>query len=117
MSTRTVNTAQIVAGSAAGLALLYFLRTILIPLVIAFVLAVLVDALVRLIQRFWPRAPHWTVSILTGLIVISLAAGGIFVMAQGAVQMVGEGPALIARLEQIVHSTGRHSSCSGGNAT
>ncbi|HEY6048992.1 MAG TPA: AI-2E family transporter [Sphingomicrobium sp.] len=107
MSTRTVNTAQIITGTAAGLALLYFLRTILIPLVIAFVLAVLVNALVRWIQRLWPRAPFWTVSILTGLIVIFLAAGGIFVMAQGAVQMVAQGPALVSKLEQIVQSTGR----------
>ena len=85
-------------GIAAILALLYFLRDILIPLVIAFVLVVIVEAVVDAIKRHWPGAPAWLVSWIAGVLVIVTAAGGIFVLAEGAVQMVGQGPALASRL-------------------
>jgi predicted PurR-regulated permease PerM len=107
MNSRTVGIAQIVTGSAATLALLYFLRMILIPFIIAFVLAVLVSALVRFIHNRWAGAPSWAVSALAGLIVIVLASAGIFAMAQGAAQIVGEGPALLARLDQLVQDVGQ----------
>jgi predicted PurR-regulated permease PerM len=44
--TRTFGAAQIITGVATTTALLHFLASILIPFVIAFVLAVLVNALV-----------------------------------------------------------------------
>src|SRR5207253_5980861 len=100
-SPRTTATAQIITGIAAAVALLHFLASILIPFVVAFVLAVLVNALVRFIQRRWSAAPSWAVSLLAGLVVILTAATGIFVMAQGAAQMVAQGPALLARLHEI----------------
>jgi hypothetical protein len=52
---RPVATAQIFTGIAAAMALLYFLSGILIPLVIAFVLVVLVDAVVTFIDQRWPK--------------------------------------------------------------
>ena len=107
MTARPVVTAQILTGAAAGFALLYFLSGILIPLVIAFVLVVLVDAVVAFIDRRWPRAPRWAVSLLAGLTVIVSASLGIFVLAQGAVQVVDQGPALVERLEAMVQIVGR----------
>lgn len=107
MTTRPVAIAQIIVGVAAAIALLYFLAGILIPIVVAFVLVVLVDAVVNFIDRRWPRAPRWAVSLLAGIVVISFAATGIFVLAQGAAQMVGQGAALVARLEVIVADIGR----------
>lgn len=89
------------------MALLYFLRSILIPVVIAFVLAILVDALVRSIVRRWPRAPGWGVAALAGIIIGGSAFGAIYVVAQGGVEIVHQGPALIARLEQLVEQAGR----------
>lgn len=99
--------AQVVTGIAAGMALLYFLRSILIPVVIAFVLAILVDALVRSITRRWPRAPGWGVAAIAGLVIAGSALGAIYVIAQGGVEIVQQGSALIARLEQLVEETGR----------
>ena len=107
MTARPVAIAQILVGTAAAMALLYFLAGILIPLVIAFVLVVLVDAVVMFIDRRWAKAPRWAISVLAGFTVIILASSGIFVLAQGAVQMVDEGPALVARLEGIVQDLGR----------
>ena len=91
MSTRPIAVAQIIIGAAAALALLYFLSSILIPLVIAFVLVVLVDAVVSFINQAWPKAPNWVVSAVSGLIVIACASGGMFVLARGAVQVVQQG--------------------------
>jgi len=104
---RLITSAQVFTATAAILALLYFLRNILIPLVIAFVLVVLVEALVTAIKRQWPRAPRWIVSWIAGLTVIIAAAGGIFVIAQGAVQMVEQGPALLDRLDGLVQAIGQ----------
>jgi predicted PurR-regulated permease PerM len=107
VSTRPIAVAQIIIGAAAALALLYFLSSILIPLVIAFVLVVLVDAVVSFINQAWPKAPNWVVSAVSGLIVIACASGGMFVLARGAVQVVQQGPALLGRIEEIVESVGR----------
>jgi AI-2 transport protein TqsA len=106
-ATRPVAIAQIITGMAAAMALLYFLAGILIPLVIAFVLVVLVDAVVTFIANRWPRAPRWAVSVLAGLIVILLASSSLFTLAQGAVQMVEQAPALLARVEELIQLAGR----------
>jgi predicted PurR-regulated permease PerM len=105
--TRLTSTAQVLTGTAAGVALLYFLRDILIPFVIAFVLVVLVEALVTWMRRLWPKAPQWLVAGGSGVIVIVAAAAGIFALAQGGVQLVQQAPALLDRIEQIVQSIGR----------
>lgn len=97
----------ILTGTAAALALLYFLRGILVPFVIAFVFAVLVNALVRFIRNRRPQAPDWVVASIAALVVILLAGGGIFVMAQGMVQIVAQGPQLADRLDRIVWTIGR----------
>lgn len=107
MSTRPIAVAEIIVGTAAALALLYFLSSILIPLVIAFVLVVLVDAVVSFVTQAWPKAPNWVISAISGLLVIGFASAGMFVLARGAVQVVQQGPALLDRIEQIVEGFGR----------
>ena len=107
MSPRSIVVAQIVTGVAAAIALLHFLASILIPFVIAFVLAVLVNALVRFIKKRWPAAPSWAVSLIAGLVIILLASISIFAIAQGAAQMVVQGPALLSRLDGIAVSIGQ----------
>ena len=61
LTSRPPRIAQSVTGAGAGMAILYFLRGVLIPLVLAFVLAILVNAVVRLIADRVPRAPRWAV--------------------------------------------------------
>ncbi len=107
MTSRPIAFAQIITGLAAAIALLYFLSGILIPLVIAFVLVVLVDAVVMFINARWPGAPKWVVSAAAGLVVILSASGGMFVLAQGAVQVVQQGPALLDRIDVLVQNAGR----------
>jgi predicted PurR-regulated permease PerM len=62
---------------------------------------------VRFIQNRWTKAPPWAVAALAAVVIIVCAAGSIFVLAQGMVQIVAEGPALLKRLDQIVFDVGR----------
>jgi len=94
--------ARAILAVGAAMALLYFLRSILMPLVVAFVLTILVDALVRAIVRHWPRAPRWAVVVLTGVIIGGAASGAIYVIAHGAVEIFAQSPRLVVRLEELV---------------
>lgn len=107
MATRSTGIAQAVTATAAGMALLYFLRHILIPLVLAVFLAVLVHALIRFIGARLRGSPRWAVLVLAALVVMAGAVAASFVFVQGAAQMVGQGPELIARIEGILQETGR----------
>src|SRR3954447_1708343 len=89
------------------MALLYFLRGILIPLVLAIVLAILVDAVVRMIATRAPRAPRWGVVLLTTLVVIGSVAASFYIIAQGAARIVADGPDLIKRLDETVQVLGQ----------
>jgi AI-2 transport protein TqsA len=102
VAARPISIAQTLTGTAAALALLYFFRPVLVPFIVAFVLAVLVSGLVRWIRARAPHAPGWAVSLLAGVLVIVAASGGIFVMGQGMVQMAAQGPALASRIDGLL---------------
>lgn len=104
---RTGSIAQTVTAAAASIALLYFLRDILIPLVLAIVLAVLANALVRFIAARSNRAPHWAVVSMVALIVMGCAVGVALVVGQGLAQIVRQGPDLLDQVEQIIQEIGR----------
>lgn len=106
MTTRSSEIAQAVIATAAAIAMLFYLRGVLIPLVLAVVLAVLVQALVRFIGDRW-GAPHWLAVLVAGLVVISCATAAILIITQGAAQMVHLAPALIARIEQMLEQASR----------
>jgi predicted PurR-regulated permease PerM len=97
-----VRIASAIVGTAAALALLYFLRDIIIPLVVALVLLVLVQALVRAIDRRWSRMPDWLVSMSAALTIIASLAIALYVVVQGATQLVQQGPALVVRIESLL---------------
>jgi predicted PurR-regulated permease PerM len=107
VAARPISVAQTLTGTAAALAMLYFFRPVLVPFVVAFVLAVLVNGLVRFIRARWARAPDWVVSLVAGLVVIVTASAAIFLMAQGLVQMVSEGPALLDRINDLLLEASR----------
>src|SRR5688572_28717013 len=107
MTTRSGGIAQAVTATAAGVALLYFLRDILIPLILALFLAVLVNALIRFIGTRLRGAPRWAVLVLAAWVVMIGAVAATLVFVQGAAQMVRQAPELIARIEDILQQVGR----------
>lgn len=108
MSDRTTGgIAQAVIASAAGIALLYFLRAIVVPFILALVLAVLVNALVRFIGKRSPKAPPWAAVVLAALLVLLCAVAAALIFVQGAANMVRQAPALVARIDEIVLQLGQ----------
>jgi AI-2 transport protein TqsA len=106
MSERSSGIAQSVIATAAGIALLYFLRDILVPFILALVLAVLVNALVRFIGRQSPWAPRWSAVVVAGLLVLLGAVVTALIFVQGAAQMVKQAPQLAVRIDEIVGRLG-----------
>ena len=106
-SQRQIGIASTILGTAAALGLLYFLRGIIIPLVVALVLLVLVQALVRAIGHHLRWLPEWLVPVLAGLAIIISSAVAIYVMVHGVTQMVQQGPALVVRIEELLQQASR----------
>lgn len=106
-SQRQIGIASIIIGIAAALALLFYLRDVLIPLAIAMVLFVLVQALVRFIGHRWRWMSDMLVSILAGLVIVATSAVAIYVIAQGVTQMVQQAPALVTRIEALLEQASR----------
>lgn len=102
MQTRSIGIALAIVGTAAGLGLLYFLRGIIVPLVVAAVLVVLVQSLVRAIGHRWRWMPDWLVAVSAALTIIVTSAVAIYVLVQGVTQLVYQGPALLARIEGLL---------------
>lgn len=106
MTERSSGFALAVIATAAGIAMLYFLRAIVIPLILAAVLAVLVNALVRFIEKNWRSAPQWAAALLAALVVAGLVVATFLVLAEGAANMVKMAPALGERIDQLVQQVG-----------
>lgn len=107
MATRSDSTALAVIATAAGIGLLYFLREIIVPFILALVLAILVNALVQFILKRSPRAPRWAAVLVAGLLVLLCAITAALIFAQGMAQMVRQAPELLGRIEEIVQGLGR----------
>lgn len=100
------NIAPTIIAAGVVMAMLYYLRQALVPLVLAFVLAILLDALVRLISHRL-RAPRVVIIALAALVVLSAALIGTLVIANGAIQIARDAPALVDRIDQLVEQGGR----------
>lgn len=96
-----------VTGVAAAMALLYVFRGMLWPLAMAFVLAILINALVRAIVRAWPKASKLTVMVLASAIVGALVISSIVVVVGGAAELASQLPRLTMRLDDLIQQGGR----------
>jgi len=96
-----------VTGVAAAMALLYVFRALLWPLAMAFVLAILVNALVRVIVRVWPSAGRLTVMVLASAVVAGLLMVGVVVVVSGAAELAGQLPRLAVRLNALFERAGQ----------
>jgi len=106
MDTRSINLSLGIIAMTCGIGALYFLAPVLIPLVLAFVLAILVNSLVRFIGDRWRAAPRWAVLVLAALVVTLGTAIAFVILAQGAANVVREMPQLIGRIDTLLRQTG-----------
>lgn len=96
-----------ITGVAAAMALLYVFRALLWPLAMAFVLSILINALVRVIVRAWPSAGRFTVMVLASAVVGALLMGGVVVVGSGAAELASRLPQLAVRLSALFEQGGR----------
>jgi predicted PurR-regulated permease PerM len=94
--------AMTLVAFAATLWLLHWLRDIITPLVLAAVLVVLVQALIRAIDRRWRWMPTWLVVAAAAFVIILALATVLIVLVQGLSQIVAQAPALYARIGGIL---------------
>lgn len=104
---RRNSAALAVIAIAAALWILSSFSAVIIPLVVAIVLAVLVQALVDTIQSRWRWMPDWLVMATAALAIIAGTSTAIYVLGQGATSIVQQGPALIDRVQGLLHDVGR----------
>jgi AI-2 transport protein TqsA len=81
---------------------LYVFRGVLWPFALAMVLAILITALSDRIVKLLPRARRWMVFTLTAVIVGAIIMASIAVVIEGASRIVGEMPAMLARIDQLL---------------
>lgn len=98
--------AQMTTGVAAGMAILYFLRPVLVPFFLAVLLRVLIGGIVGLVIRLFPRAPRWLVLVATAAIVGFTAYSTFIVLLQGMADLVKHASALASHLNILAHSVG-----------
>lgn len=96
------NATQFLVGAVAALALLYFLRAILIPFFAALLLIALIEGLVRALARTWPSGPRWALIVGAGAIIIALLAGCGAVLAYGVQRIVADAPLILSRLDAVI---------------
>lgn len=95
-----------VTSVAACCALLYVFRSVVAPFVMAFVLAILVDALLR--SRFLPKIRSWPMRLLVGATLGGgIVLGGAAVVLNGLKNVAEAAPLLIERLDGLVMDWGR----------
>lgn len=88
--------------AATALALLYVLRSIVVPLFISSLLMMLIDGQVREMKRIFPRAPARALSALTVALVVACLGACIFLLTFGASGIVAEMPVLTSRVDGIL---------------
>lgn len=94
--------AMALVACAAALWLLHWLRDIITPLVVAAVLVVLVQALIRAIDQRWRWMPTWVVVAAAALVIIFALSIALTVLVQGFSQMLAQAPALYGRIGDIL---------------
>jgi len=104
MATTPSSVAQTATGVAACLAILYFLRPVLVPFFLAVLLRILIGGIVSLVMRMLPRAPRWLVLVATVVIVGFSAYSILIVILQGTSDLIKQGPALPAELDSLIRS-------------
>jgi AI-2 transport protein TqsA len=92
----------ILVGVAVSLALLYFLRSILVPFFVALFLVTLIDGLVRALAHRWSAGPRWALITGAGAIIIVLLAVCAVTLGYGATRLAAYAPDIVSRVDTLI---------------
>lgn len=93
---------RILIGVAVSLALVYFLRSILVPFFVALFLVALIDGLVRALAHRWSAGPRWALIVGAGAIIVVLLAGCAVTLGYGASRLVASAPDIVSRIDTLI---------------
>lgn len=96
------STAMALTGTVAAVALLYVFRSILWPFAFALVIAILVQAFIRVVVRLWPWANRRVVLAIAGVGAIALLFAAGLVVMPGMAELGGELPLLHQRIDRLL---------------
>ncbi|MEQ8654841.1 MAG: AI-2E family transporter [Kiloniellales bacterium] len=94
-------------GFGVGIALLYFGRQILIPLVLALFLTVLLTAVIEQVETLRPfgwTIPRWVVYLASLLVLLMVIGGSVMILADQAESVAAAAPRYAERLEALFAS-------------
>lgn len=94
-------------GVAAALALLYVLRSVVVPLSVALLLMMLIDGQARWLKRFCGGAPDWAPRAVAVALVIASLGVCVILLTLGASGIAADTPALTSRLQEMLADFGR----------
>lgn len=99
--------AAMVLGTAAAVALLHVFSSILWPFAFACVIAILIHAFLRAVDRIWPRANKRVVLAAAGICVLGLLLGAGVVVLQAATELPRQFPLLLERINGLLATASR----------
>jgi predicted PurR-regulated permease PerM len=92
----------ILVGVAVSLALVYFLRSILVPFSVALFLVTLIDGLVHALAHRWSAGPRWVLITGAGAIIIVLLAVCAITLGYGATRLAAYAPDIVSRVDTLI---------------
>jgi len=97
-----------ITGVAAAVALLYFFRTILAPLCLAFVIVVMIHWIGDSISRLMPKAGRWVVTGVTALLVAAALLTGSAIISGGVARLVPQSDRIAGRIAEMIDAIGTY---------
>src|SRR6185295_6581139 len=87
---------------AATTALLYFFRTILAPLCLAFVIVVMIHWIGDSISKILPQASRWVVTTITAVLVVATMVTGFAIISGGIARLLPRSDRIAGRLGELI---------------
>src|SRR5262245_20890149 len=91
-----------IIGVAAAVALLYFFRTILAPVCMAFGIVVMIHWIGDSLAKIMPRAGRWAVTAITALLVAAAIIAGSAIISGGVGRLLPQSERIAGRIGELI---------------
>ena len=97
-----------IIGVAAAAALLYFFRSVLAPLSMAFVIVVMIHWISDGISKMMPKAGQWVVTSLTALLVGAAILTGFAIISGGIARLLPQSDRIAGRISELIDAISKY---------
>ncbi len=102
---RTLTRCVLVLTIGAGMTLLWVLRDLLTPLIVAILVLILIDALARKVGRYLPATPQWLRTTLAFLFMIGVLVGAVTIIGRSAQPFATSLGGMKDKIEVVANTT------------